>query len=184
MELPWAKVAALDSKLQAAYQVILKQAPNANLHVLGYSQLLSASQQCTSTNAGMNALNALPKQTRVQMARDAGFTQAEIDQIANRRINALVEFNRSEQALIRDFASGINNRVQAIVRQVSLTNPGRITYIDPLGPKSPFTGHELCTANSYFNGVDIVHPAYSFHPNAKGAAAYKQLAAPYLMAKS
>lgn len=188
-----AKVAALDSKLQAAYRAILKQAPNAKLYVIGYPQLLSSRQQCTSTNAGMGALDELlqaakskdpfigelARQKIVALARDGGLSEAEIKKIKGR-----VEFNRSEQTLMRDFASGIDARVQAMVRRVSLTNPGRITYIDPLGPKSPFTGHELCTVNSHFNGVDVVHPAYSFHPNAAGAADYKQLIAPYLTAKS
>lgn len=175
-----AKAAALDAQLQSTYRAILDKAPNAKLYVVGYPQLLSATRQCTTTNTTMRMLNALPKQVRVMLARDAGFSQTEIDRIANARINAVVEFNSAEQQLMRDFATSIDARVQAAVTSVGRSYTGRITYIDPTGAKSPFAGHELCAADSYFNSVDVMNPEYSFHPNAKGAAAYQRLIAPYL----
>lgn len=48
-----------------------------------------------------------------------------------------------------------------------------VTYVSPDGT---FAGHELCTPKtSYFNGIDIFHQEYSFHPNALGQFAYSSL---------
>lgn len=69
--------------------------------------------------------------------------------------------------------------LSAIVRAVAKSFPGGL-YIDPMEPgRSTFPGHELCTQNSWFNGIE--NPtSYSFHPNALGQLAYAHLIETYL----
>jgi hypothetical protein len=50
-------------------------------------------------------------------------------------------------------------------------------YVDPF---DQFTGHELCSSVSYFNGADAFHPGYSYHPNSQGQAAYANAVETYL----
>lgn len=38
-----------------------------------------------------------------------------------------------------------------------------------------FLGHDACSDESYFNGIDIVNPEYSIHPNYDGQIAYKDM---------
>lgn len=52
-----------------------------------------------------------------------------------------------------------------------------LRYVDPLSASSPFSGHDICSSDSYFNGL-VLPPgdtAESFHPNQKGQLAYATL---------
>jgi lysophospholipase L1-like esterase len=50
-------------------------------------------------------------------------------------------------------------------------------FVDPNATGGPFDGHQLCSSGTYFNGLDVTHTEYSFHPNADGQAAYEQVVA-------
>jgi DNA-binding beta-propeller fold protein YncE/lysophospholipase L1-like esterase len=61
----------------------------------------------------------------------------------------------------------------AIKSQVQLASNWRdddpeISFLD-VG--SSFRGHEACSDDPWVNGLDVLHPPYSFHPNARGQTA-------------
>ena len=80
-------------------------------------------------------------------------------------------FTANEMTTGRNLTTALDEEIQDTV---GILRP-RLHYVDPLAAGSPFTGHELCTDNPYFNGVDVVNKEYSFHPNALGQNAYRQL---------
>lgn len=82
----------------------------------------------------------------------------------------------SEKDAARDLDVALND---AISDAVSRAGSG-FTYIDPNGEDSPFLGHELCTEDPYFWGVNILQHNFSFHPNGEGMDAYAELIASYL----
>jgi lysophospholipase L1-like esterase len=47
-----------------------------------------------------------------------------------------------------------------------------------------FTGHELCTSDPWVNGVNLIHPSYSLHPNEQGQMAIARSVAAAISAKS
>ncbi|MDQ5982306.1 MAG: hypothetical protein QG549_303 [Patescibacteria group bacterium] len=53
----------------------------------------------------------------------------------------------------------------------------RFQYVDPTDSPGHFAGTEICTVDGYFNGIDegLIDQAYTFHPNANGQLAYKEV---------
>jgi hypothetical protein len=47
--------------------------------------------------------------------------------------------------------------------------------IQAVDARPDFTGHEECTTSPWFNGVDVRHQVYSFHPNATGQQQFADL---------
>ena len=89
-----------------------------------------------------------------------------------------MEFNSAEVSTARSLVVGLNQAIKDAVQQV---NQPWLVYVDPLAETSPFRGHELCTAQPYFSGLtvnplNLAHDLpYSYHPNAKGQDAYRNL---------
>lgn len=79
---------------------------------------------------------------------------------------------------VNNVANNLNDKIEAAV-----DNSGDdITFVDPTATGSPFLGHELCVtdADSYFYSYNNFEHRFSFHPNADGQAAYKELIASYM----
>ncbi|XTR52168.1 SGNH/GDSL hydrolase family protein [Pseudarthrobacter sp. So.54] len=94
------------------------------------------------------------------------------------RLTPLEKINGGEMTWLR--ANTV--RLDDVIKKAAASVPG-VTYVDPLGSRSTFPGHEVCTGRSWFNGV--VDPSgplkvWSFHPNPLGQRAYAQLFAAYL----
>lgn len=171
-------VAALGTSLNQVYNTILSDAPQAEVYVLGYPQMLPSNQDCTYVE-GQSALQWILTlayaidHNNIADARSFllgnGFTEEQADEvIAN---GGAVQFSQDEQAAAHDLVATLDNKIKATVGTVR----PRLHYVDPLASSSPFAGHELCTGDQYFNGVDLSHAPYSFHPNALGQDAYRQL---------
>jgi hypothetical protein len=196
------KVTTLNTKLTDAYTEILKDAPNAKVYVVGYPQLLPTAN-CSgpgmaALNVSLKALVALAGPVTLALAtraknlqtmlaaQDIHLTLAEVMKLI---MNPSIGFTRNEQSIARDLVVNLDLKIQAMVQQVD-AGRGRLIYVDPLKSGSPFNGHALCTATSYFNGL-VVNPtnaaydlSYSFHPNALGQSAYARLVRPYLVPTS
>ncbi len=163
---------------------IHSQAPNAQVYVVGYPQLLPASG-CAQTDGWMMALNALVGSAHggnaasialvFEIGRAAELSDAVILAFIQ---SGVMEFNSAEVSTARSLVVQLN---QAIKDAVEAINQPWLVYLDPLATSSPFVGHELCTAQPYFNGltinpVNVGHDLpYSYHPNAKGQDAYRHL---------
>jgi hypothetical protein len=50
-------------------------------------------------------------------------------------------------------------------------------YVDPY---DQFEGHQLCSSDPYFNGLNLIHQSYSYHPNGQGQQAYARAVETYL----
>ena len=92
--------------------------------------------------------------------------------------------SRKQQAidLLNELNTKISNGVQE-VRAMSQDFLRRLTFVNANGPNSPFLGKHICSSDPYFNGLNAINPDYSFHPNAKGQAAYANLIAEAINAK-
>lgn len=67
----------------------------------------------------------------------------------------------------------INDAVDDVEASIPTT---RLHYVDPNRSGSPFIGTYLCNGGmSDFNGLDLLHPEYSFHPNADGQQDFKSV---------
>ncbi|HEU5121943.1 MAG TPA: hypothetical protein VFT59_03785 [Candidatus Saccharimonadales bacterium] len=63
----------------------------------------------------------------------------------------------------------IENAVHIVNAQNSTT---RLHYVDV--NDGAFVGHDICSSDSYFNGIDVFNPEYSLHPNNNGHIAYAE----------
>jgi hypothetical protein len=80
-----------------------------------------------------------------------------------------------EQSAIDTVVTSMNNKIRA----ATVGAGSQFEFIDATASGSPFDGHDLCSADSYFNSLSWPLQ-YSFHPNANGQAAYAELIANYL----
>lgn len=171
-------VASLGTALSNVYSQILVKAPNADVYVLGYPQLLPASG-CNQTDAFMVAIdamvsaahngNAIAIEAMRALGASVGLTTAEVDDFVSQ---GQFEFNLNEVATARDFVDALDAKISDTVG----TSNSRLHFVSATGSGSPFAGHELCTTTPYFNGLDGVNQVYSYHPNALGQQAYADLA--------
>jgi len=172
----------LGSKLSSTYDDILTKAPNATVYVVGYPQIMPDPSTCSNPlGAGVAAFNSL-----VGAATAAGSNSPEwaavtaIGQLAgvpsaaiNDLLNAgQVTFTSGEMTAGRNLTAALDSKISATV---SSKASSRLKYVDATASGSPFAEHELCTADPYFNGLDVVNQPYSFHPNQLGQDAYRQL---------
>lgn len=82
--------------------------------------------------------------------------------------------NDDEAETARDLVAALN----LVIMDAVLDEPsGQFHYVGPMASGSPFTGHELCTQDSYFNDVYLStsNYVYTFHPNKDGQEAYASL---------
>jgi len=87
--------------------------------------------------------------------------------------NCPTYLSSGEQIAVETVVTGLNNDLRTAVSD----SGSGFQFIDPTVTGSPFDGHDLCSADSYFNGLSIPQTQYSFHPNAAGQAAYAELIA-------
>lgn len=86
-----------------------------------------------------------------------------------------------EQVAIRRVTTGLNSAIATAVQGRGY--PFEFVDADLILDSvrvSPFAGHELCSAEGYFNGASLPK-IYSFHPNTQGHQAYADLIKRYLM---
>lgn len=163
------------SGLLGVYAKIKTKAPNAKVYVLGYPQLLPE-QGCKYTDDWMRTFAFLAETANdgVQKSIDTLRGLGSIGHIPQATIDELIatgkfEFNAAETATARLLVQKLDVKIQQTVASL---NDSHFVYIDPLATNSPFIGHELCTSQSYFNGLDATNEPYSFHPNPLGQEAY------------
>jgi hypothetical protein len=86
----------------------------------------------------------------------------------------------------RDIVKKLNDAIDdavALVKTDSGDSLSRLHYVSVNDPGSPFAGHEVCsTGDSFFQNLDQLpgHPAFVFHPNAKGQEAYADILKSYI----
>jgi Tol biopolymer transport system component len=83
-----------------------------------------------------------------------------------------------EPYAVEQVQTGLNDALEAAVGRAD----SHFEFVDANATGSPFAGHRLCTSSSYFNGLDLVHQEYSFHPNEEGHVAFAKLVTDYLHA--
>lgn len=87
-------------------------------------------------------------------------------------------FSQDEEEAANDVTEGLNNDLAVAVGDANYSNGNtNFTFVDPTASGSPFIGHELCTSDPYFFGVNIAEQRFSFHPNPEGMDAYQILMA-------
>jgi hypothetical protein len=84
--------------------------------------------------------------------------------------DSAIGLSDSEEQAARDVADKLNIAVEAAVQ----TAGPSFHFVNPNSGLGLFGGHEICTSDPYFFGLNITNRAYSFHPNAEGQAAYAQ----------
>lgn len=173
-------VNSLGSTLSGAYDDILAKAPNATVYVVGYPQIMPDPSTCSNPlGAGVTAFNALVATAKAGGSAAIAAVTA-VGQLAgvpstliNDLINAgQVTFTSDEMTAGRNLTAALDSKISATV---SAKASSRLKYVDATASSSPFAGHELCTVDPYFNGLDVVNHEYSFHPNQLGQDAYRQL---------
>lgn len=170
----------LPDSLSNLYSNIRTRAPNAKVYVLGYPQLLPVTS-CPQTDSWMEAFNSLV--TAAHNESPAGswtatlYSVGEAGNIPHSDIESLrqagtFEFNAAESGAARLLVGKLNEKIgYSVLRRYD----PNFFFVDPLAMNSPFIGHELCTAEPYFNGLDIPERPNAFHPNSRGQEAYKEL---------
>jgi lysophospholipase L1-like esterase len=137
--------ASLGSKLSAVYSKIHDHAPNARILVLGYPQLVPA----TDTEQSCSKLLQINQ-----------FTTA-----GRRVIQTSVGFSHTEQNFLRQKVSEVNSIIKKTVEET-----GFATFV-PVD--AYFSGHEICgNAGEWINAATLSRKLapndQSFHPNADG----------------
>lgn len=159
----------LDAELATVYQAILQRAPNTHIYVVGYPHILPLSD-CSNAGDGswwfaLQALWAANPTDYKQKALGAGLTNDE----ANAALWAAPTISSDEVLWGRTFENKINLKVSEGVDLASVANPGRVHFVTATAPGSPAEGHQLCSADPHFNGIDPTKPAGNmFHPNFLG----------------
>lgn len=179
------KIEELGDKLSSIYDTILAAAPNATVYVVGYPQILPNPSICPNPlDAGVAILNTVVGMAHAgdNAAVATVYLVGQSAKLSDSQIQTLISagevtFTATEIETARQLTTGLNNRISQVItgklsprlRMIAATNTG-----------SPFYGHELCTSNPFFNGLDLVNPVYSFHPNKKGQNAYARLIVDFL----
>jgi hypothetical protein len=174
------KVNNLGSVLSTTYNTILTQAPNANVYVVGYPQVIPDPSVCSNAlGSWLAAFNTLVgsahngDQSAVDVVMAIGHLAAVADTLINALITAgQVTFTSAEMSTARNLTAALDSKISATVGAVVNS---RLKYVDAIATGTPFAGHELCTVDPYFNGLDTINRDYSFHPNQEGQDAYRRL---------
>jgi hypothetical protein len=67
-------------------------------------------------------------------------------------------------------------RLNWTIHEATVRAGSKFEFVSPNYDGSPFEGHELCNDDSFFNGATPPpNISYSFHPNAAGQDAYRQV---------
>ncbi len=79
----------------------------------------------------------------------------------------------TERFAARTVVTNLNYQLSQAVNRIKQKG-GNFEFVSVNDTGSPFIGHELCTKDAYFNGLSFP-PAYTFHPNVLGQAAYAKM---------
>lgn len=166
-----------DDVLADVYKAIAAQAPNAHVYVLNYPHILPQTDCSNSGEAGwwfaLGSARLLNPAVYENMAVAAGLTAAEGDAAAG----AAPTITNDEITWTRQFENSLNVAVSNGVDQANNELGGnRVHLVLTTLPGSPLEGHELCSSEPYFNGLDGAVQANTFHPNFWGQTAMYQLA--------
>lgn len=148
----------LPAKLLSTYELVLQEAPNAEIYVLGYPHV---APEKTSAD---------PMDPRCPFLYYSGYDT----------MNAPVLWEDAQAA--RDVVMRINSHIESIIwgmREEGGENL-RLHYVEVNGIGSPFEGHEMCSSgDSFFQNLDQwpENDRAPFHPNEQGQAAYAELVA-------
>lgn len=194
----YANVKANRKVLETAYGKILGRAPNAQVYIPGYPQLLPADKSCNHTdnwmrlfdvlvanatlNAGLASMglkyNRVPIDIVKRLGSEAGLSTKEVEAFIK---TGEFTFSKAEQAEARKFVDALNKSIGDSTKKAgnvdadSRKKPVRLHFVSATTKGSPFLGHELCTSKPYFNGLIADKAVFSFHPNAAGHQAYAKL---------
>lgn len=104
---------------------------------------------------------------------------------ASARRSCGVYFSGTERQAARTVITRLNQRIATAVVAANERHAGsgpQFEFVDANQPDSPFIGHELCTRDSYVNGITIRASLddrrlfrETFHPNRKGQRAYYEI---------
>lgn len=181
------KVDDIGQDLEDTYEAILAAAPNAQIYVIGYPNILAESSYCSNPlDAGVAALDTLVRAAHIESppgpvsngVSQIG-TQAGLD---STQIQALIDagevtFTGDEIDTGRLLTSSLNTKIS---QSVAAVGGSRLHFVSATNVGSPFAGHQLCNPTPFFWGVDLEHPENSFHPKREGQDAYAQLMASVL----
>lgn len=137
----------LPSNLESTYKRILQYAPNAEVYVVGYPQVVA------------NKTSADPYDSHCFYMHDGATAWADA---------------QAARSIVTQLNDVIEEKVDD-VRALNMANT-RLHFVEMDGAGSPFNGHEVCgtASTSWFQNIDQVtnDPAYVFHPNSLGQDAY------------
>lgn len=86
-----------------------------------------------------------------------------------------LELSQEEQQAAEDVTMLINSKLTAAVLRIYASNK-RFYFVDSLLSSSPFTGHDMCSLDPFFNNWNPGKPqVFTGHPNQKGQKAYAEL---------
>lgn len=164
---------ALDGDLAALYEAIATRAPDAEVYVLKYPRLYPVTN-CSGTQwfNTLNGVRLLDASYYEGKAVEAGLDQLEAD-TASATTPAITT---SEVAWTSGFLDDLNAEIEDAVFAANVLHGGRFHIVETNALGSPFYGHELCTNEPYFNGLDLAAPGSTFHPNIAGQWAMYELA--------
>jgi lysophospholipase L1-like esterase len=143
----------LPEKLKATYRAILDYAPNAEVHVIGYPQVVA------------DKASNDPFDSRCFYLYDSN--------------NASDHWQDARGA--RDVIAKLNQAIDTAVGNVRGEKPDnlRLRFVNVNAVGSPFEGHGVCSSegDSYFLNLDQLgnNKNYVFHPNEEGQQAYAQI---------
>jgi len=144
----------LGTKLEATYKRILQYAPNAQIYVVDYPQVVAAKSPSS------------PYDIRCGYMYNQG-----------PNLTGSPYYPWEDTWAARDIVTKLDAKISSSVTSVRGLNAdyfARLHYIST-NDSTQFPGHAACDAYpSYFNNIDQWpgHPAYVFHPNADGQGAY------------
>lgn len=165
---------SLPQRLEDLYEAVLDRAPTATVYVLGYPHILPL-QDCTNAGSGgwWTALQTMQAAFPVgfaEAAKQVGLTQSEATAAAAGPITTITN---DEAIFVNTFENQLNLAVSDAVDEV---DDERLVYVSTTQPGSPLAGHQLCSSEPYFNGVDPLKLGDTFHPNAVGQQAMYEIA--------
>jgi hypothetical protein len=149
----------LPAKLESTYELILQEASEADIYVVGYPHV---APEKTAAD---------PMDPRCPFLHDSGYDST-----------GTIPMYWEDAQAARDVVMRINSHIESIIwdmREEGGENL-RLHYVEVNGIGSPFEGHEMCSSgDSYFQNLDQYpeNDRAPFHPNEQGQAAYAELVA-------
>lgn len=155
----------LDTNLATLYAAIAARAPDAEIYVLTYPRIYPITN-CSGEQwlLDLEVARSVPGDFYEEGAIAAGLLAGE----AEAAVSMIPSISVAEIAFTSDFVTGLNEEIEDSVFTANVQHDNRFHLVDTNALGSPFYGHELCTSEPYFNGLDLAVPANTFHPNIAG----------------